>query len=172
LIVKHPRGETGTDFAGFVRAAHRLWYGDGKFLKRLEKVMTAPTYEDARRRARKSERFLRDARVERNWQDKDDLYRPMFDALFHAARYAAMAYLHTDLSRWGVVKDSLPPQFRTRFKRIVDKLHITYAYDGHYPPDRVEEEYGRWRETVLKFIDDLEVRSRKAMTADSKEEKE
>jgi hypothetical protein len=43
-----------------------------------------------------------------------------------------------------------------RFRRIIDTLHIQYAYAGGYPQGRAEQEYHRWRANVARLVDDLE----------------
>ncbi len=67
-----------------------------------------------------------------------------------------MTFLQTDNNRWGQVKGQLPKAFQTRFKEIIDTLHVLYHYDGNYPREDTRQEFERWRPSVNQFIDDLE----------------
>ena len=45
---------------------------------------------------------------------------------------------------------------RSRFREIIDTLHISFSYRGEYPEDDVDEEFQRYRDIVKQFVDDLE----------------
>jgi hypothetical protein len=43
---------------------------------------------------------------------------------FDAARLAAMAFLLTEETRWGILANRLPDPFDQRFRSIVEDLHV------------------------------------------------
>ncbi|HIQ19678.1 MAG TPA: hypothetical protein EYH34_00360 [Planctomycetes bacterium] len=97
-----------------------------------------------------------DAQRATNDELKDECYRDAFNKLFDVARTAVMAYLNTDETRWDGLRRQLPRRFARRFRRIIDLLHIQYAYAGNYPQERADQEYRRWRANVARLVDDLE----------------
>lgn len=77
-----------------------------------------------------------------------------FQALFSAARTAAMALLGMTHHRWGEARRQLPPPLRARFSMIIDNCHIRYGYEARFPsqPEEVRALFGRWRGMVADFI--------------------
>jgi hypothetical protein len=59
-------------------------------------------------------------------------------------------------TRWGRLRRTLPETFESRFKNIVDTLHISYFYYGDYPKNNPDGEFKRWQVIVRQFVDDLE----------------
>ena len=82
-----------------------------------------------------------------------------FNALFDAARYAAMTYLVTDETRWGNLTPRLPQPFSKQFRDFISYLHVRFSYDGLYPKDTVDETYQTWRAQVSAFIEELAART-------------
>ncbi|MFQ6074802.1 MAG: hypothetical protein ACE5Z5_01525 [Candidatus Bathyarchaeia archaeon] len=87
---------------------------------------------------------------------RDRLIREAFDALFHAARIASMAYLSTEESRWGYLGRMLPENFRDEFRRFIDTLHIEYFYNGSYPREETSEEFERGLNEVEDYVKKME----------------
>lgn len=50
----------------------------------------------------------------------------------------------------------LPKPYNERFMEFINVLHIKYFYDGEYPKDRIEEEFGKCYRRVEEFINSLE----------------
>jgi hypothetical protein len=142
-----------------VRAFGRLVFGDKQAVEEVTKEMPVPTFDEARRVLKAGEAYLRDAAQEQDDIVREAHYRNAFNALFDAARLAAMAFLLTEETRWGVLADRLPDPFDQRFRAIVDDLHVAIFYRRDLPLD-VEAEFERQRERVAQFIGDLEVASR------------
>ena len=89
---------------------------------------------------------------------RDVHYRTAFNALFYAARSAAMTHLNTEQTRWGGLRRGLSQRHAETFRRFIDTLHVRYFYDGEYPREDVEGEYRRWRDEVNRFIEALATR--------------
>jgi hypothetical protein len=142
-----------------VRAFGRLVFGDKQAVEEVTKEMPVPTFDEARRVLKAGEAYLRDAAQEQDDIVREAHYRNAFNALFDAARLAAMAFLLTEETRWGVLLDRLPDPFDQRFRSIVEDLHVAIFYRRDLPLD-VEAEFERQRERVAQFIGDLEVASR------------
>jgi hypothetical protein len=165
LLLREPGDPIGPDIATAVCALRHVLHGTDETLKEARQLMPVPTYDHARTYLTVGERDLATAEQERIAMAQDIYNRRAFDALFHAARQASMAFLNTDNTRWGEVRRSLPSPFDARFKRLIDTLHVQYAYDGRYPADRVKEEFRTWRSEVEQFIADLETASAPATPA-------
>ncbi len=143
-----------------VRAFGRLVFGDKQALKEVTKEMPVPTFDEARRVLKAGEAYLRDAAQEQDDIVREAHYRNAFNALFDAARLAAMAFLLTEETRWGVLLDRLPDPFDQRFRSIIYDLHVAIFYQRELPLD-IEAEFERQRERVEGFIDDLEKASKR-----------
>lgn len=85
-----------------------------------------------------------------------------FDSLFHAAKMASMAYLSTDVGRWGLVRKRLPEPYKTKFNDFIITLHIKYFYNGEYPKERAKEEFNLWLKKVKEYVNELEAKIKKA----------
>lgn len=152
-------GERLGDIAVSLIATGELLYGDGQLLQEVRNTVPAPTFDEAR-----TTLIAADNNLSIALQSSDELLQHKhmciaFDILFHAARIAVMAFLSTDEARWGELRRRLMEPFRERFRRIINTLHIDYAYNGEYPRDDPHGEYQRWRTIVVEFIDDLEAAS-------------
>jgi len=156
LVVREPGQAMGRDLALCVYTFGRTLYGHGETLKEAKDFMAIPTYEEARKLLIAADEDLDLAHQAEDEFFRDRRYRPAFDTLFHAARYAAMTFLGTEEARWGHLRRELPPSFNSRFRELINTLHIQYSYDGNYPRETADEAYARWRQTVERFIDDLE----------------
>ncbi|MFA0749737.1 MAG: hypothetical protein SLRJCFUN_000140 [Candidatus Fervidibacter sp.] len=143
-----------------VRAFGRLVFGDKQALEEVTKEMPVPTFEEARQVLEVGRTYLRIATQEPNPVQREAHYRNAFNALFDAARLAAMAFLLTEETRWGVLLDRLPDPFDQRFRSIIYDLHVAIFYQRELPLD-IEAEFERQRERVQGFIDDLEKASKR-----------
>lgn len=156
LLVREPGQAMGRDLALSVYASGRILYGDGRTLEEVREFMAIPTYEEARKLLVAADEDLALAHQAKDEFFRDRRYRAAFDTLFDAARYAAMAFLSIEDSRWGRLRRELPRPFATRFREIISTLHIQYSYDGNYPKETADETYAHWRQVVSRFIEDLE----------------
>jgi hypothetical protein len=156
LVVREPGQAMGRDLALSVYTFGRTLYGNGETLKEAKEFMAVPTYEEARKLLIAADEDLALAHQAEDEFFRDRRYRTAFDTLFDAARYAVMAFLGTEEARWGHLHRELPPPFNTRFRELINTLHIQYSYDGNYPREMADEVYTRWRQAVERFIEDLE----------------
>ena len=143
-----------------VIGAHEVLYGSGETLIRLAKTLGDPTFDDAKASMKVSKGLMGLYKVEEDLTTRDRLVREAFDGLFHAARLASMAYLSTEVARWGVIKAQLPHPHRMAFNNFIKTLHIKYFYNGEYPRDGIEEEFKRWFKLVKDYVDTLESETR------------
>ncbi len=143
-----------------VRAFGRLVFGDLEAVLEVTKDMPVPTFDEARDVLEVGQTYLQNAAQESNPTRREAHYRNAFNSLFDAARLAAMAFLLTEETRWGILARQLPDPFDQRFRSIVNELHVIIFYHRQLPLD-VEGEYQRYREIVRSFIDDLEAASKK-----------
>ncbi len=155
LIVREPGDRIGDWIAWGVWATGQVVYGDGETMQEARRDMPVPTYDEARERIFMGDGFLEDAARAPNEIRRDALLRTAFNALFDAARSAAMTYLNTEQARWGILRRGLPQPYAEAFRRFIDTLHVRYFYDGEYPRQDVEGEYRRWRDEVSHFIEAL-----------------
>ena len=156
LVVREPGQPVGRDIALSIRAWSRSLYGNGQTRKEVMAYMTIPTYEEARKLLTLADENLALAQQAQDEFFRDQRYRDAFNTLFHAARYAAMTFVHTEETRWGRVRRQLPSPFDTRFRDFIETLHVECGYHGEYPRDTAGEFYAHWRKAVSRFIDDLE----------------
>jgi hypothetical protein len=133
----------------------RILYGTPETVERMVKEMPVPTYQEARDLLDNADRSMQIAPMETNPTNSEGWYRTAFNALFDCARMAAMAYLNTDQTRWGVIRRQLPQPYQDQFRQIIDNLHIDFFYDRALPTP-IDTEYQRWRDVVLRFINELE----------------
>ena len=143
-------------FGRDVLGAHRVLYGDGVCLWRSTQHLSDPTFEEAKSFMRGAREDLELALRAISEIDRDRRIRTAFNGLFHSARVASMAYLSTEVTRWGRVKRALPTPHKEEFDEFVRVLHIQYFYEGNYPHEKVEEEFQRWLEKVEDYIKRLE----------------
>jgi hypothetical protein len=159
-VVIVERGEQLGFLSAAVRAFGRLVFGDEQVVQEVTKEMPVPTFDEARRILQAGEAYLRIAAQEQDPVIRETHYRNAFNSLFDAARLAAMAFLLTEETRWGVLADRLPDPFDQRFRAIIHDLHVAIFYRRELPLD-VEVEFERQRERVRQFIDDLETASKR-----------
>jgi len=143
-----------------VRAFGRLVWGDVKMVLEVTKNMPIPTFDEAREVLEVGRTYLQIATQEQNPIRREAHYRNAFNSLFDAARLAAMAFLLTEETRWGILINRLPDPFDQRFRSIVEELHVAIFYRRVLPLD-FEAEFERQRERVRQFIDDLETASKR-----------
>lgn len=138
-----------------VRAFGRLVFGDLNAVLEVTKEMPVPTFDESRRVLNAGAAYLRLAAQTDDVVVREAHYRNAFNSLFDAARLAAMAFLLTEETRWGILMNRLPDPFDQRFRAIVNDLHVAIFYHRTLPLD-IEAEFERQRERVLQFINDLE----------------
>ncbi|MFN4180595.1 MAG: hypothetical protein ACK4I8_09810 [Armatimonadota bacterium] len=138
-----------------VRAFGRLVFGSAEAVLEVTKNMPIPNFDEARRLLEVGRTYLQIATQEQDQIIREAHYRNAFNSLFDAARLAAMAFLLTEETRWGILANRLPDPFDQRFRSIVEELHVIIFYRRQLPLN-AGAEYRRWREVVSKFIDDLE----------------
>lgn len=161
VVVKEMDEHLGESFAVSVFGAYRILYGDGHCLER-QFSEADPTYQEALATVKAGRRYMDIAFEAGDELMKDRHIRDAFNALFHAARLAAMTYLSTEQTRWGRLRRSLPGPYRREFKIYIDTFHLKYFYDGRYPKEDVGAEFQNWMQEVEQFIRKLEAESLKA----------
>jgi predicted nucleotidyltransferase len=138
-----------------VLGAYNVLYGTGDYLHdSVGKI--DPTYEESWAKFRRGKKAFEDGSSSDNEIDRDTCFREAFDHLFHASRLAAMAYLSTDVTRWGKMKKQLPDEYRQDLDEFIRVLHVQYFYNGSYPREGTKEEFNRWCERVEEYIKRLE----------------
>lgn len=158
VVVREMDGHFDKSLAISVFGAHRILHGNGHCLEeRFSEI--DPTYDEALAAVESGKRYMRDAGEADYELLKDRHIRDAFNALFHAARLAAMTYLSTEEGRWGQLRRSLPQPYREKFRGYIDTLHVDYFYDGNYPKEGVETEFKRWTQDIEQFITELEMKS-------------
>ena len=156
VVVREPGEPLGNWITLGVLATHRVLYGAGATIREVRVAMAVPTYDEARKIITVADHHLEDARDTTDDFFQDRYYRTAFNALFDAARSAAMTYLATEETRWGELRRGLPKPFSGQFREIANVLHVAYFYRGNYPRQDAEEEFRRWRDRVSRFIEALE----------------
>jgi predicted nucleotidyltransferase len=155
-LVVHKVGEKLGRLSGAVRAFGKVLLGDESWVWEVTDGMPVPTFEDARRTIGEAETDAREAMTTQDEWHADRRWRSAFNWLFDAARLAAMAFLNTEESRWGVLRRQLPQPYQDEFHAIINTLHIRFWYEGDYPHDNPEWHFQTWRDRVAQFISDLE----------------
>jgi len=156
IVVVKPGQSLREEFIRGVIGAFEVLYGDGSYVLSYAKKLGDPTFEEARAALRASRDYFELAMRASDELLRDRHIREAFDALFHAARIAAMTYLSTEVARWGLLRRMLPEPYSTKFKEFIDVLHIRYFYNGEYPEEEIEEEFEKWYRRVEESINDLE----------------
>ena len=156
VVVREPGQRIGDWIARGVCAAHQVLRGDGVTLKEVKNAMVFPTYDEVRERLLNADQYLENGHNAPSEFRRDGHYRTAFNALFDAARMAAMTYLITEETRWGELRRALPAPYSEELRQIVNVLHVAYFYHGDYPRQDVEAEFGRWRDRVSRFVEALE----------------
>jgi predicted nucleotidyltransferase len=151
------RGEKAKGLVLALRTGVLLW-GDEGAIKEATENMPVPTFEQARRVADRARHYFQMGLNASDPVDRDMDIRNAFNALFDAARMAAMCFLDTEETRWGELRRQLPPPFNEQFRRIIDALHVAYFYGGHYPAENIAETFERWHREVSAFIEGLRQR--------------
>jgi hypothetical protein len=158
VVVREMDGHLNKSLAISVFGAHRVLHGNGHCLE--ERFLEIdPTYDEALAAVESGKRYMRDAGEADYELLKDRHIRDAFNALFHAARLAAMTYLSTEEARRGQLRRSLSQPYREKFRGYIDTLHVDYFYDGNYPKEGVETEFKRWTRDIEQFITELEMKS-------------
>ncbi len=139
-----------------IKAFGRLIWGDEHWLQEVMDALPVPTFNDARRTINEAEADAREAMTTQDEWHADRRWRSAFNWLFEAARLAAMAFLNTDETRWGILRGQLPQPFQDEFREIAANLHIRFWYEGDYPHENIEWHFQTWRDRVAQFITDLE----------------
>jgi hypothetical protein len=140
-----------------VLGAFEVLYGEGRNLMEYVKALGDPTFEEARAALKAAKEYFGLFKAATDPLLRDRHAREAFEALFHAARMASMVLLSTEVSRWGLIKRSLPEPYKGKFNAFIRTLHVKFLYNGRYPKEGIEEEFNRWLEEVGKYIDDLEL---------------
>jgi len=153
-VVVLRRGEKAKGLTLALRTGVLLW-GDESAVREAIENMPVPTFEQARRVADRARHYLQMGLSASDPVDRDMDIRNAFNALFDAARMAAMCFLDAEETRWGELRRQLPPPFNEQFRQIIDALHVAYFYDGHYPAENIAEAFEHWHREVLAFIDGL-----------------
>ena len=156
VVVRRPGEPIGGWIALGVLATHKVLHGDGATMREVRTTMPVPTYDEARMVLQAGDQYLRNATEASDEPLRHIHYRTAFNALFDAARMAAMTYLATEETRWGELRRALPVPYAKEFRHFIETLHIAYFYHGDYPRQDVEGEFRRWRERVSRFIQALE----------------
>ena len=156
VVVREPGQRIGDWIAWGVCAAHRVLRGDGATLKEAKMAMVIPTYDEVRERLLNADQYLENGHNAPTEFRRDGHYRTALNALFDAARMAAMTYLVMEETRWGELRRALPAPHSEEFRQFVDVLHVAYFYHGDYPRQDVEAEFRKWRDRVNRFIETLE----------------
>lgn len=159
-VVVVEKGEQLGFLSAAVRAFGRLVFGDEQAVQEVTEEVPVPTFDEARQVLEVGRTYLQIATQEPNPVQREAHYRNAFNALFDAARLAAMAFLLTEETRWGILANRLPDPFDQRFRSIIYDLHVAIFYRRELPLD-VEAEFERQRERVRQFIDDLEAASKR-----------
>ncbi|MHA1593102.1 MAG: hypothetical protein ACTSXJ_00500 [Candidatus Baldrarchaeia archaeon] len=128
VIVAEPDGTPNEKLLRGVLGSFRILYGDGRYLLAFAKRLGDPTFDEAMPLLRVAALLLKLALETKEPLDRDRLIRDAFDALLHAARIAAMSYLSTEVSRWGIIRRMLPEPYRSEFRTFINKLHIENFY--------------------------------------------
>jgi succinate dehydrogenase/fumarate reductase flavoprotein subunit len=145
-------GERLHALARMIWPLHRVLYGSGEWLKEEVGGMAFPEQEEIEAAMRSGQTNFRFAAESANVHDKHQHYRTAFNALFDAARLAAMRYLGTEQSRWGQLRRELPAPHSEEFREIIRTVHLLYFYEGKYPRETVQQEFDAWRSRVARFI--------------------
>jgi hypothetical protein len=156
IIPLEPDEKASKEIAAAIRGASKLLYGRREIVEGMVRDVPIPTYDEARRVISAGDDRIRMASATSDPVVQETHYRNAFNTLFDAARLAAMAFLNTEETRWGQLRGQMPLSFDSRFRQIIDTLHVEYFYLRHLPSRSIEEEYRRWRDIVLQFINDLE----------------
>ncbi|MFN3421688.1 MAG: hypothetical protein ACK40X_08200 [Armatimonadota bacterium] len=142
-----------------IKAFGRLIWGDKHWLQEVMDALPVPTFDDARRTINEAEADAQEAMTTQDEWHADRRWRSVFNWLFEAARLAAMAFLATDETRWGILRGQLPQPFQDEFREIAANLHIRFWYEGDYPHENTEWHFQTWRDRIAQFIADLEQKS-------------
>jgi len=145
-----------------VLGSFRILYGDGSYLAELAKRLGDPSFEEARASLKAALDYFELSKRTEDDLVRDRHVRAAFDALFHAARLASMAYLSTEVGRWGYVRRRLEEPYRIIFSEFIETLRVKYSYNGDYPKENLEEEFKKWLKKVEECISTLESGHRRA----------
>jgi hypothetical protein len=155
-LLKEPGEIWNEHIALSVAAVGISLYGNHLTFEEAQKNMGVPTFEEARKLIIDADDNLDLAHRKQDPFYIDRRYRKACDALFDAARYAAMCFIASDDTRWKFLARQLPQPFENQFRELISILHVQYHYDGIYPQDDPDKAYFKWRAIVVQFIDDLE----------------
>ena len=162
VIVVEVGEAVGESLLRGVLGSSRILYGDGSYLAELAKRLGDPSFEEARASLKAALDYFELSKRTEDDLVRDRHVRAAFDALFHAARLASMAYLSTEVGRWGYVRRRLEEPYRVIFSEFIETLHVKYSYNGDYPKENLEEEFKKWLKKVEECISTLESGHRRA----------
>jgi hypothetical protein len=162
VIVVEVGEAVGESLLRGVLGSSRILYGDGSYLAELAKRLGDPSFEEARASLKAALDYFELSKRTEDDLVRDRHVRAAFDALFHAARLASMAYLSTEVGRWGYVRRRLEEPYRVIFSEFIETLHVKYSYNGDYPKENLEEEFKKWLKKVEEYISTLESGHRRA----------
>ena len=165
VIVVEVGEAVGESLLRGVLGSFRILYGDGSYLAELAKRLGDPSFEEARASLKAALDYFELSKRTGDELVRDRHVRAAFDALFHAARLASMAYLSTEVGRWGYVRRRLEEPFRSIFSEFIETLHIKYSYNGEYPRENLEEEFKKWFKRVEDYVSALEAERRRRAAA-------
>lgn len=165
LILYRSGDEMSIDIARGVLCGEII-FGDGEVLAEANRAFEKGggllmSFKEAEAHFSEAEDALERAETTKVVELKDVRHKAAFDHLFHAARVAALTFLSRQDTSWGRLKRELPSPFGEQFREMVNTLHVFYAYDGNYPknPQKVREEFGKWKEKVERFVGELRERT-------------
>jgi hypothetical protein len=161
VIVVEVGEAVGESLLRGVLGSFRILYGDGSYLAELAKRLGDPSFEGARASLGAALDYFELSKGAGDELVRDRHVRAAFDALFHAARLASMAYLSTEVGRWGYVRRRLEEPFRSIFSEFIETLHMKYSYNGEYPRENLEEEFKKWFKRVEDYVSALEAERRR-----------
>ena len=167
VVVVELGRKVGRELLVGVLGAFEVLHGTGRYILEYARSLGDPTFDEARAALRAARDYMGLALKADDALLRDRHAKEAFNALFHAARLAAMTYLSTEVSRWGLVRRMLPEPYKSKFQEFINVLHIEYFYHGRYPRDRLEEEFDRWYREVEEFTNRLEREARGRKSASS-----
>ena len=119
-------GEKVRGLSGAVKAFGKVLWGEERWLWEVTKDMPIPSFDDARRTIREAEMDAQEAMRSQDAWHANSRWRSAYNWLFEAARRGAMAFLNTQESRWGVLREPSPEPFQSEFREFINALHVRF----------------------------------------------
>ncbi|MDA8065811.1 MAG: hypothetical protein M0031_09985 [Thermaerobacter sp.] len=167
LVLRRP-GERIRGLARAITAGRALWGGGGTIAEASQFFQEGggivSSFVEAMSWLKGAEHRIQSAIAVDDANLKDIEYKQAFDALFQAARVAALTYLGWDQTNWGGVAHELPWPYNRDFREMIGTLHVAYAYDGNYPkdPQLAIMEFDEWKTKVETLVKELQTKILKA----------